>query len=419
MRKVISGVVAMVLCAALTVGIGIIHTNVQGRGIVDSFAEDEENISAYDGNNASSLTIWYSDDELEDYLNAIVSTYSSEKNVAVKASYIAESEMLENINAVNLDGDAETVDIYFINSESLEKAFLAGLTETIDDMGIFNEEYFSPTAVGACTYRDKMIAYPVCFETSVLAYNTDYVEGAPRTFDDILDVAADEDTELDENVSAVLKWDVRSLLYNFAFAGSYLEFGGENGDDESILELNSGAIIDAMEYYYNLYQFFSIDINEADYDGTLSEFMDGSVMYSIISSRSIAALEDSDVNYDVAVLPDMNDELTTTALSLTTVAVINPYSSNNSVAKDFIKYICYDNADLLYDYSAYMPCARTDRLSGGRYGTVFEAYNESVSLPKLMSASDYWVYLEISLNKIWSGEDIQETLNSLEERMAE
>lgn len=412
MRRVIAGAVSMILCAALIVGIGIIHNKRQVQSVGGGFANTDDN-------SAAKLTLWYCDNELADYFDAVINTYSSEKNVAVKAAYVSESEMLEKINSANINEDEAPADIYFVSSESLEKAFLAGLTETINDMGIFNADNFSETAIRACTYKDKMIAYPVCYETSMLAYNADYVDSAPKTFDDILSVAADDETELPESVESVLKWDVKSLQYNFGFAGGYLEFGGADGDDESVFDLNGAKVVEAMEYYYNLSQFFSIDINKADYDSVFEEFIDGKVMYTIVNSKSIKELDQSGLNYGLEVLPDLNGNLSTTALSLTTAAVINPYSESGEAAEDFIKYICYDNAGAVYDYSNYIPCADTEQFSSGKLGVVSSAYDKSASLPKLMSASDYWVYLEIAMNKVWSGEDIQQTMNSLEERMAE
>ncbi len=418
MKKTIISIIIMIFCAGITVGIGITYNNKKQADSENSdFANAEEEIAVYDSNNASSLIVWYCDKEMEDYIDTVVNAFSSEKNVAIKASYVAESEMLEKINASNIDEDEQSADIYFIGSESLEKAFLAGLTETVDDMEIFNEENFSQTAISACTYQGKMIAYPLCYETSVLAYNSDYVSAAPEKFDSILEDASNDEIEYPKNITSILKWDVKHLQYNFAFAGSYLEYGGSNGDDETILNLNNSRVLETMEYYYDLYQFFSIDINDAAYDDVLEEFINGDYIYTIVNSKDIAKLEESGISYGIAVIPDMTDELSTTALSLTTTAIINPYSENESVAGDFIKYIAYDNAGIIYDSCGYMPCAKVENYETGTMSTVVQAYDESISLPKLMSASDYWVYLEIALNEVWSGEDIEETMNALQEQM--
>lgn len=420
MKKTIIGAVVMAVCTALTLGIGVLYNTFQTKSADSDFVVNEDDeIAVFDNNNAASLILWYSNNGMADYFDAVVNAYSAEKNVAMKASYIPESEMLEKINSANIDDGQESADVYFIESESLEKAFLAGLTETINDMDIFNEDNFSSTAISACTYKNKMIAYPLCYETSVLAYNTDYVDSAPATFDEILNAAADDEVEIPEGITSILKWDVGSLQYNFGFAGSYLEFGGKNGDDENILDLNNENVIMAMEYYYDLYQFFSIDINQADYDNTLEEFINGNIMYTIINSKSISTLEQSGMNYDITVLPDLTDQLTTTTLSLTTVAIINPYAENETVAEDFVKYICYEHAYELYDKCGGMPCAKVENYESGKMNTLTQAYDNSVNLPKLMSASDYWVYLEIAMNEVWNGEDIEETMTALQDKMSE
>lgn len=46
-----------------------------------------------------------------------------------------------------------------------------------------------------------------------------------------------------------------------------------------------------------------------------------------------------------------------------------------------------------------------------------QAYEKSVSLPKIMQVSNFWVQLERTLTGIWEGEDADQALQSLQEQM--
>lgn len=413
MKNIVVSTIFMIICSALVVGAGIAHREYEA-GLPETADSDAD--AASDPSD-DVISVWYCDSELDDYLAALSQTYADEKNITIELTYCAQSEMLEEINAANIDDDLRNADVYFISTESLEKAYLSGLAAEIDDADTFNSESFSETAISACTYHGKLIAYPFCFETSMLAYNTDYVDEAPRTFDEILDAAGDEETELGGDVTYVMKWDVNSLQYNFAFAGSYLEYGGQDGDDESILDLNSDEVVLAMEYYYSLSDFFSIDPDDAEYDDVLADFASGEIVYTIINTKSIKTLDSSGISYEVCVLPDMSDELETAVLSLTTAAVINPYAENEDAAAELVDHICFEGAGDVYEHGGSLPCAGSELTSSGKLSEAMKAYDESVSLPKLMSAGDYWVYLEIALNEVWSGQDINETMNTLEEKV--
>ena len=87
----------------------------------------------------------------------------------------SDSEYLEAINQETLHSD-QIPDIYLMSSDSLEKAYLAGLASKVPDtVGICNTDHFSQAALSAVTYDQKLIGYPVYFDTSALVYNEDYL----------------------------------------------------------------------------------------------------------------------------------------------------------------------------------------------------------------------------------------------------
>ena len=73
----------------------------------------------------------------------------------------SDSEYLEAINQETLHSD-QIPDIYLLSSDSLEKAYLAGLASKVPDtVGICNTDHFPQAALSAVTYDQKLIGYPV------------------------------------------------------------------------------------------------------------------------------------------------------------------------------------------------------------------------------------------------------------------
>ena len=70
---------------------------------------------------------WYSDEALSGYINAAAVSFGEQNNgVRVIPVLTSDSEYLEAINQETLHSD-QIPDIYLLSSDSLEKAYLAGL----------------------------------------------------------------------------------------------------------------------------------------------------------------------------------------------------------------------------------------------------------------------------------------------------
>ena len=176
------------------------------------------------------IYFWYTDDALTDYLNSAAVVFNEENDVRVMPVLVSATEYLETINHASLYTD-RIPDMYLIGNDSLEKAYLAGLaTEVADEQGICSTEFFPKTALDAVTYKDKLIAYPYYYETSILLYNKTYLqeyvrklaeEGVettveqliPKNMEEMLTFADGYDAP--EAVEAVFKWDVSDIFYNY------------------------------------------------------------------------------------------------------------------------------------------------------------------------------------------------------------
>lgn len=466
-------IIAALLAAAMVVAavLVIIGKNgiLEGEELQGALQDPDETIH-----------IWYADPALTDYINSAAIAYGEENNIRVIPELQTGLEYLEGINQSSLSSEGKP-DLFVVSNDSLGKAYLAGLASEIQDMeGICTLENYAEPAIQAVTYHDKLVGYPFYYETAVLLYNKTYLtdlakntieaeadakaaeeaqaiaeqaEGAanaeeilnaeiqtaetevitekeiekkeeeiiPKTIDDILTFANEYDAP--EAVEAVFKWDVSDIFYNYFFVGSYMTVGGPKGDTPENIDIYNQNTIDCLRVYQNLNQFFSIDTKEVTYDSVLQDFMDGKIVYSVVTTDAIAKIEEAkkegkfQYEYGIATLPDLNETLKSKGLSVTNAVAVNGYSEKKETANAFAVYLTNSRADDLYGESGKMASRLGVSYENEKAGMVMEEYKKSIPMPKMLESSNFWVQLEICFTKVWTGEDVNVQLKQLSEQI--
>lgn len=201
--------------------------------------------------------------------------------------------------------------------------------------------------------------------------------------------------------------------------------GGEAGYDASQIDIYNLDAIESLKVYQELSQFFSIDTGKIDYDTILDEFMAGKMVFTIATTDAVFKLENAIADglmaydYGIALVPDIDEEKSSRSLSMTNCVVINSYCANKKVANDFAYFLTAEYNDILY--------ARTGKVSAAKdvdYG--YEALNEfvaeyekSISMPKMLETSNFWVQLEVVFSEVWNGADANLKLKELSEQIME
>lgn len=366
-------------------------------------------------NTGSEILIWYIGDEVTPYLEDVAATYRN--GISIDFEQKSSLEFFENIDKLNR-ADEKAPDLYVIDSELLAKACYAGLAQENPYTDIYTEENYSKTALASSTYNEMIYGYPLYFQTAFLAYNKDYVESVPSTFEDILTYAVDTDISLYPGLSNILKWDTKNLLYNYGFLGSYINIGGANGDDPSVVEFDETGLNASLTYYQSLAQYFPIDIATVNNETVVDEFVNGKTSFIITGVDGLALMNESGMNYGITNFPDISEEILTTAMSATKVVAVNPYSKKLSIAEDIAKYMSYDNSESVYK--------TTGRIMGTRVLSeydekgvedIMKQYAASESLPKLIDRLDLYIHLGTTLNNIWTGTEVTAAIAALKENI--
>ena len=239
----------------------------------------------------------------------------------------------------------------------------------------------------------------------------------PSTIDDILTFANNYDAP--EAVEAVFKWDVSDIFYNYFFIGNYVNVGGENGDNNTIFNIYNQQAVDCLTVYQNMSEFFSIDTKAVTYDSILEEFIEGKTVFTVATTDAIAKIEaakaagEFEFDYGVAVLPDISSTLKARGLSVTSAVAVNGYSDKKEQANAFAEYLVYTKSDDLYKKAGKIACKKNVNYDNAEINNIMSEYEKSVSLPKMIEASNYWVQLEIAFTKVWTGSDPDTTLKEL------
>lgn len=426
------------------------------------------------------LYFWYTDEALTDYLNSAALEYYEETGYKIVPVQHSGLEYLEAINQASIQGE-ETPDLFITTNDNLEKAYLAGLASGVGDtQNICNQEYFPTAALDAVTYREKLLGYPFYYETSVFLFNKTYMENLaktlieseadqlaaeeasaimeqaedieeaveavenvdvityseeelehaaeekigeiiPATIDDILSFADEYDAPAE--VEAVFKWDVADIFYNYFFIGDSMIVGGNAGDDPQNIDISNDYAKECLQVYQELNQFFSIDAKEVSYDTILQEFIDGKIVFTVATTDAIGKIEEARAagdfayEYGVAMLPDLSDTLKTRSLSVTNAVVVNGYSAHKDIANDFARYLTVEHVDSLYARCGKVASMKKVDYDNENVKACMDEYENSISMPKMLETSNFWVQLEICFTNIWEGEDIAQQLESLEEQI--
>ncbi len=411
------------------------------------------------------IYFWYTDEAMTDFINSAAVTFGEKEDVRVIPVLAADSEYLEAVNQASLHS-GQVPDAYIISNDSLEKAYLAGLAEEIEDgEEICNESNFPAAALWAVEYQGKTVAYPLSYETSALAYNETYLaewaaqlaqkdllnEGedlaseenesgipideaqhaalteeyfrtaVPGTVDDILNIANTFD--LPEGVDGVLKWDVSDIFYNYWIVGNYMVVGGDAGDDERRININNTETIQCLEVYKALNQFFSIESDTVSYESVLQDFIEGKTVFTIVTTDAAARLAEAAENgelsfdYGIAMMPDVSPQLQSRSMSVTKAVAVNGYSENRELANRFAAYLVTECADLLYERSGKVSANKNAGLDNEALQIFMLEYGESIPLPKMMETGNFWLQLERLFSSVWNGADVTAMVEELSDQI--
>jgi len=243
----------------------------------------------------------------------------------------------------------------------------------------------------------------------------------PDTTEELLTFADSYDAP--EAVQSILKWDVSDVFYNYYFIGQYMVVGGEAGDNPDKIDIYNLESILCLREYQKLNQFFYIDPDTVTYDSVLQEFIDGKVVFSVVTNDAVsklaAAKEEGIFNYEYGIMPvpRISEELEGRSLSVTNTVVVNGYSNKKELANKFATFLTTEYVDNLYSRTGKTASCINVVYEDEHLENFRNEYATSIPVPKMIETSNFWIQLEILFSKVWNGEDINDLVRELSEQM--
>ncbi|MBR5930578.1 MAG: extracellular solute-binding protein [Lachnospiraceae bacterium] len=382
------------------------------RAVRPSFADSTEQRAGDEITERHDLILWYYDESLTDYVTLIKNEYFKNTGLRIDCRYVSAVAFFENINTLN-NAKGETPDIYITETSRLEEAYLGGTARVNADTETYSLRNYSRNALSSVIYDGRMVAYPLCFDTAFFVYNRKLIDKAPESFAEIESLSASFVKDAESDLDMVMLYSVEDVLSNYPFIGAYLELGGVNGDNADIFNVYSEDLLEAAYFYQELSANLNIDMNTMTYDLAENSFAFGRSQMAILNCRSIAALNKAGTDYVICDMPKLNDKLDTKTLSANWCVCVNPGCADPNLAAELAKFMTYDKADLIYDATGYMSCARLSYREKG-LADVYAQYELSGNLPKLIETEEMWKDLKTLLNNIWNGGEVTSELSTFQ-----
>ena len=308
-------------------------------------------------------------------------------------------------------------DVYLMSAENSDKAYLLGLMLENDSYGdIYNEKIYGKAAIKSASYKGKLYGYPVSFDMPVMVYNKKYAS-AVDSYDEIKQISDNyQVTEENKNITKVFDFDASDMLINYPYVGRYMDIGGDASENADIFTIDELNFKRALKEYASLKNTFGIDRNESTHDSCLDEFTQNKLLYTIVNTSDLKKIDDSGVTYGIIPVPYLSEGLESVPMSITTLAVVNPYTSDISVAKTVARAISYDYAADMQALSGHVS-ARADLIKKGRkadntdYNMLHDIYSDSIVKAKYVGVQNIYTRYEILIHQIWDGKSIDDAYN--------
>lgn len=363
----------------------------------------------------SELTCWYTEEADKEWLTDISGLFNKEYGIKVNLIYYDGVSLFEDMNSANQKGNGP--DVYICGNDQLEFARNSGLlsvNEYYDDA--FWKDHYPEVSKKAVTFKDVQYGYPVYFDTYCLVYDAGLLDSAPASMDDIL-AFADEYSDTG-STKAILRWDVADPYINTMFLAAYGDIFGENGDDASAFQIYNEKTVETMTYFNSLSEYMWMDKNNISHDIVKDRIKEGTLVLGICKSDILPVLQSQD-SYEISYIPSLTDTLSSKPYSTTYIAMVNPYTADESAANMFACYLSMGHPEKQYEGNGKLPVVNEKDDFDKFQSVLYAQYLNSCPVPKVMVFGDYLSESSIMFDNIWDGKDVAEQLSTLQKTMEE
>lgn len=374
---------ALVLTAVGVTRSGWLHGETKGSNETEAVQEAYQTAAA-------DVTFWYTDDTYTEFFSQAALAYYEKTGIKVNVQRQETLDYIGTVYDATMGGETFP-DVYLIAGDNLEEVYRYGLAAE-NKKGLDGVD-MAKNAVAAATYRDKLLGYPLGYNTCVFVYQTDYFETAPNSLQALIDYS--NQNEPPENVEYLLEWDVNDAFYDFPFISNSVTF--EKTEPEVLNVIYDQTLYQQdLDYFATILQSFSIDKETVSEESILDNFRNGRTLSALIDTSSLKQLEG--YGYSLMKIPALNETLPAYPCATTDMLVVNDFSDRGDAAADFAHFATVTMAEQLHALSGHysvIPSKEPDWVEQVAY----ESYESAILAPNSVDARDFWVALEETISK--------------------
>jgi len=368
----------------------------------------------YDEKKNYSLNLYCDNNSMISHLNAAVERFNkTHPNVKVSVNYLKNTSFVESV--INSNSSKEIIDIYVMSTENLEKAYMGGVvTEVTGEF--FTKENFSSNALEACTYKNKLYAYPYAFDTCVMVCNKNISDKVPKTYSEMEDISSN--IEIGEGVvlDQIFFWDLNDIYADYSFIGSDVSVCGKSGADRKSISFKNEKSKAGLETMKEVVRFFNIKRDTVKDKTSAEVFLDGKILYSLVRSSQLDEIEskkDENFKYSVELIPSVETGGSASSLADTYCVCVNPFSKSVGASCELAKFLSYEDASNIATETEYYS-ARLVEGAESNIANIYKSYENSTLKIRLMDVADFYLRLDIFFENILDGDDIDTKLDEIE-----
>lgn len=363
---------------------------------------------------AKKLVIWTNMEVESDTIQEYADQWGEESGYSVEV--IHESPDVQQFaQAANSASGPDAV--IGIPNDQLADYVNAGLVaETPEDL--YKDEDFSEAAIQACYVDGKRVAAPLAVETVALFYNTDKVKEVPKTWEELVEVAA---------ANGGVQFDATSIYYDLGFlraCGGYIFKYEDGAYDVSDIGLANEGAVQAYEFINELsgkYNFVSASVTA---DIARSNFQNGETAFYIGGPWDCDGFDSAGTPYEVVAMPTFNGNDFVTPVG-TQVSFVSNKSDEQEAAWDLTMYLIDNGAQGMYEAGARIPAKLSEQENESiQEDAVSKAFIEQINygepMPTVSEMGQLWDIHANNIKLMFQGDMTpQETAENIVKQLEE
>lgn len=358
------------------------------------------------------LKVWESDGPEKAFITYAARQFMSvDKNVRINYEPVASTDARAKIE---LDGPAGVgADVFVTPHDHIGALVEGGHVLPVDDADEYMKNFENMAKMGA-SYNGKVYGYPLGAETYALFYNKDLIPTAPKTWDEVIEIAKTFNNKAEGKYALV--WPVADGYYGYMFMDSFgAPLFGPNGDDRKQHNLNSANAIKGLTYFQGLRKQI-LDIPAADASGDFcnAQFSEGKSAMIITGPWQITNFKKTGVNFGITTIPAFPGENHPgNTFSGVRLAFVSAYSEYPEQAKAFAKFIT--SKELLekrFEMTDQIPPRKDINTNKPLSNGIKQQLAYAKPMPTIPQLGTYWSAMGSAYSGIWDGDDVKASLNA-------